>query len=60
MFIVQVHDLPDNPLSRPLQFRLGPFADRAQAEAMAARAVETQVGTTAEVIETEEAMHDPA
>lgn len=59
MFIVQVHDPPDHPLSHPLQFRLGPFADRAQAEAIAARAVETQVGTTAEVIETGEATNDP-
>jgi len=60
MFIVHVHDLPDHPLSRPLDFRLGPFVDRAQAETMAARAVETQEGTTAEVIETEDATHDPA
>jgi len=60
VFIVQVHDPPDNPMSRPLEFRLGPFADREQAEAMAARAVETQGGTTVEVIETEDATQDTA
>jgi len=51
MFIVEVHDLPDTPLSRARHFRLGPFRCREQAEALAARAAATQGGTTARVIE---------
>ncbi len=51
MFIVEVHDLPDTPLSRPRQFRLGPFRCREQAEALAARAAATQGGTTVRVVE---------
>jgi len=51
MFIVEVHDLPDTPLSRARHFRLGPFRCRKEAETLAARAAATQGGTTVRVIE---------
>jgi len=45
MYFVQVADPPTGALARPLQFRLGPNAQRDQAEAIAARARVTNEGT---------------
>ena len=51
MFFVKVCDPPDGPTSRPLQFRLGPFSRREEAEVIAQRARATRGGTVVCVIE---------
>jgi hypothetical protein len=50
-YIVQVVDPPDNPLARPLAFRLGPFATREEAERMALRAKATNSRAMTQIVE---------
>lgn len=52
MYFVDVVDPPNSVLARPLQFRLGPYAQRDQAEAIAARARATNDGTETQIVET--------
>lgn len=53
MYFVHVVDSPNSVLARPLRFRLGPYARRDQAEAIATRARVTNDGTETEIIETD-------
>lgn len=53
MYFVHVVDPPSGGLTRALQFRLGPFAQRDQAEAIAARARATNEGTETRIVLTD-------
>lgn len=50
-YIVEVVDPPENSLTRPLRFRLGPFDSRDEAEKMALRAKETNSRAETRIVE---------
>lgn len=50
-YLVEVIDPPDNALARPVRFKLGPYATRAEAEKMAKRAEATNSRATTSIIE---------
>jgi hypothetical protein len=49
-YMVEVEDPPHHPLERPMHFRLGPFASRAEAERIAARARDTETGSHTRIV----------